>query len=156
MSFSSEQKLRIVNDLYKNSCCRRALLGGILSSKAIVLKDCIEFSLEKTEYLDFASKLISEFYGKAPEKFSPPKGGRCKILRFDSKAAYKYLRSIETDGDLFIPKCQSCASAYFKGVFLSCGTISDPRKQYLLEFHRKEAQKKSLMLLPSFPFHLSL
>ena len=92
--------------------------------------------------MDFASKLISEFYGKAPEKFSPPKGGRCKILRFDSKAAYKYLRSIETDGDLFIPKCQSCASAYFKGVFLSCGTISDPRKQYLLEFSPKRSTEK--------------
>lgn len=142
MSFSSEQKLRIVNDLYKNSCCRRALLCGILSSKAIVLKDCIELSLEKTEYLDFASKLISEFYGKAPEKFSPSKGGRCKILRFDSKAAFKYLRSIEADGELFFSKCQGCASAYFRGVFLSCGTISDPGKQYLLEFSPKKNTEK--------------
>ncbi len=134
MSFSSEQKLIVINDAYKNSCCRRALLCGMLSSKATVLKDGIELSVEKKEYCDFASKLIFEFYGKDTQDASSKSGGRLKKIIFDSKAAYKYLRSIEDGEALFTEKCPGCASAYFRGVFLACGTISNPQKQYLMEF----------------------
>lgn len=134
MSFSSKQKYTIINDTYKNSCCRRALLFGVLSSKATILRDSIELSIEKKEYCDFASKLIFEFYGKNTQDISSKSGGRLRRIRFDSKAAYKYLRSIEDDGELFTEKCPACASAYFRGVFLACGTISDPQKQYLMEF----------------------
>lgn len=134
MSFSSEQKLKIINDLYKNPCCRRAFLNGIFSSRAIVSGGRIEITLEKNEYCDFASKLISEFYGKVPESFSSQTGGRCKKVKFDSKAAIKYIYSIEEGGELFFSKCPGCSAAYFRGVFLACGTISDPKKQYLLEF----------------------
>ena len=134
MSFSSEQKLTIINDSYKNSCCRRALLCGILSSKANISKGDIELSVEKKEYSDFASKLVLEFYGKNTQEISSNSGGRVKKISFDSKAAYKYLRSIEDEGMLFIQKCQGCVAAYFRGVFLASGTISDPKKQYLIEF----------------------
>ena len=152
MSFSSEQKLIVINDTYKNSCCRRALLSGILSSKAMVLKDCIELSVEKKEYCDFASRLIFEFYGKETQDASSKSGGRLKKIRFDSKAAYKYLRNVEDGEELFLEKCPGCAAAYFKGVFLACGTISDPQKQYLLEFSPAVNTEKISEKLKSLSF----
>ena len=133
MSFSSEQKEQIIAETYKSACCRRAMLMGILSAKAIIDGSEILISLEKKELCEFSSKLISEFYGVESMIFSPKSGGRCKHLSFKSKAASKYLRLIEKEGELFSEKCQGCSSSYLKGVFLSCGTISDPRKQYLLE-----------------------
>lgn len=134
MSFSSQQKEVIINDQYKNMCCRKAMLSGILSVKAFVSEDTVTLSLEKVEYCEFAAKLISEFYGKTPKIESPKSGGRCKIVSFQSKSAVKYLKSLSEQDQPFVKKCPSCASAYMKGVFLACGTISDPQKQYLIEF----------------------
>ena len=133
MSFSSEQKNIIIAEQYKGACCRRAMLCGILSAKASADGETINLSLEKNEFCEFASKLIYEFYGKDTSVSTSPKGGRCKTISFKSKAASKYLHSLFEDGSLFSEKCQFCSSAFLKGVFLACGTISDPRKQYLLE-----------------------
>ncbi len=133
MSFSFEQKKRIISEQYKNPCCRRALLTGILSAKAFFDGTGISLTLEKNEFCDFCAKLINEFFGTEPIISAPKSGGRCKILSFKSKAAAKYLRSLEEGEPLFVEKCQGCSAAYLRGVFFACGTISDPKKQYLLE-----------------------
>ena len=133
MSFSGEQKKQIILEQIKNSCCRKALLSGILSSKATACGDSISVTLEKDEFCDFTAKLISEFYGKAAEISKPRHGGRCRILTFESKSAHKYLKSVEVGGELCITKCPACASYYFKGVFFASGKFSDPAKQYYLE-----------------------
>ena len=133
MSFSSEQKMRIIAEQYKNFCCRRAFLSGILSSKASAVGTEISLSLEKSEFCEFCAKLVSEFFGTEAKISSPPSGGRCKIVTFRSKAAAKYLNTIASDNLLFTEKCQNCPTAYLKGVFLACGTLSDPKKQYMLE-----------------------
>lgn len=153
MSFSSDQKHKIISDVYKNVCCRRALLYGILSSRATLSVDAIEITLEKKEFCDFASKLIFEFYGKHADSVNSEKGGRCKKIRFESKSAGKYLRSLAEGGELFLSKCQGCASAYMRGVFLACGTLSDPEKQYLMELTPSANADKILTFLNEFSFY---
>ena len=39
-------------------------------------------------------------------------------------------------------KCPMCRSAYLRGVFLTSGRVSDPSKQYLLEFSVKSCQDR--------------
>ena len=134
MSFSAEQKNQIISEQYKSICCRRAMLNGILLTKAYAENSRVFLSLEKNEYCDFVSKLISEFFGRNPEISTSKSGGRRKILTFESKSAAKYIRSINESSDIFINKCQGCTSAFFKGAFLACGNLSAPDKQYLLEF----------------------
>lgn len=133
MSFSSKQKERIIEESYKKPCCRRAFLHGVLASKAFVNEKNITVRLEKKEYCEFVSKLVCEFFGREPNISAPKNGGRCKEMTFESKSAAKYVTSIADEDDLFENKCQGCASAFLKGVFLACGSISDPEKQYLLE-----------------------
>lgn len=152
MSFSSDQKQKIISDQYRNMCCRKALLSGILSVKASVLGENVSFSLEKSEYCDFAAKLIFEFYGKNAKIESPKTGGRCKIVSFDSKAAIKYLRTLSEDTLPFLSKCPTCVSAYMKGVFLACGTISDPQKQYLIEFSPSQNASVLSAVLTKYSF----
>ncbi|MFI3207309.1 MAG: DNA-binding protein WhiA [Clostridia bacterium] len=36
--------------------------------------------------------------------------------------------------------CDNCRTAFLRGVFLACGTISDPKKQYKLEFSISEKE----------------
>ena len=76
MSFSSEQKREITESTYKSSCCRRALLSGILFAKGSVNGKRVTIAFDKAEYADFTSNLIHEFYGKEGDIFRYSKGGR--------------------------------------------------------------------------------
>ena len=139
MSVSAEQKQEIIEQIYKSSCCRRALLSGILFAKGRVDGKSVTLSLEKKEYAEFSAKLIFEFYGKTADIYRSSKGGRNLLLSFDSPSAAKYLSEIDqmTEYEMmkvFPRKCQSCLSAFLRGVFFASGRLSDPKKQYALEF----------------------
>lgn len=134
MSFSAEQKNQIITEQYKGACCRRAILNGILLTKAYAENNRAFFTLEKNEYCDFAAKLIYEFFGRNPEISTSKSGGRRKIVSFDSKSATKYIYSLDGKSEFFSNRCQGCACAFLRGVFLACGNLSDPERQYLLEF----------------------
>lgn len=138
MSVSLEQKAEIIEHTYKSSCCRRAILSGILFAKANAEGKKITLSLSKSEYAEFTAKLVSEFYGKA-KIYRPSSGGRSIFVSFDSPSASKYLFEVERhspfDMNVVFPrKCQACLSAFLRGVFLAAGRLSDPKKQYALEF----------------------
>lgn len=139
MSVSSEQKKEITEQIYKSSCCRRALLSGILFAKGRAEGKRVTLSLEKAEYAEFAAKLIAEVYGKNPEIYRSSKGGRNLFVGFDAPSAAKYLSELDQMQNyemmkVFPRKCQSCISAFLRGVFLASGRLSDPKKQYALEF----------------------
>lgn len=134
MSFSSEQKEYIITQNYRSTCCRRALLQGSLSARSNAAETAVTLSIERTEYAAALQKLIREFYGKESQILRHESGGRCILLRFESKSAANYIANFENRRDLFTEKCPLCASAFLRGVFLSSGRISDPQKQYSLEF----------------------
>ncbi len=146
MSFSSEQKKEIIEYTYKSSCCRRSLLSGILFAKGEANEKLVTATLESREYAEFTAKLIKEFYGKDPEIYRLSSGGRNIKLSFESPAASKYLSkinefekndTIESNFsllDLITQRCSSCLSSFLRGVFLAAGRLSDPAKQFSLEF----------------------
>lgn len=134
MSFSSEQKSEILSHQYKNQCCRRAMLSGIVFSKALVQDEQITLSINSDEIISFVEKLVYEFYGKSISVFRSKTGGRAKIISFDSPAAKKYLSGLNKDSELFQNKCPFCKSAFLRACFLAAGRVCDPSKQYLLEF----------------------
>ena len=139
MSFSADQKKEIIEYTYKSSCCRRALLSGLLFGKGRVQGKRVTMSFDKAEYVDFASKLIHEFYSKEGRIFRENTGGRRIDIVFESPSAAKYVNEIDnlTDFDvcdIITQRCASCLSSFLRGVFLSSGRLSDPKKQFSLEF----------------------
>ena len=135
MSFSYEVKETIMKAQYKTSCCRRALFQGILTSKGYTDdQNNVYLNLENKDMIDFAGTLIKEFFGKEIIVSSPPSGGRCKRLSFSGKAQSAFLRSLESDRNFYQQKCMGCTSAFLKGIFFACGRVSDPKKQFCLEF----------------------
>ena len=139
MSVSSEQKNEIIEHIYKSSCCRRSLLLGVIFAKGKSEGKRVTISLERAEYAQFVAKLVLEFYGKEPDVFRSSKGGRNIYVGFDSPSAVKYLSEMEQLKEINVntiihPRCPSCISAFLRGVFLAAGRLSDPEKQYALEF----------------------
>ena len=139
MSVSTEQKNEIIEYIYKSSCCRRAVLSGMLFAKGKNEDKKIILSLEKREYAEFLSKLVFEFYGKKADIYRSSKGGRNIYISFESPSASKYILEIDqmrsaNVGDLVHLKCRSCLASFLRGVFLASGRLSDPEKQFSLEF----------------------
>lgn len=134
MSFSSDLKSEIIEQPIKTSCCRKAFACALLASKARVEDGKVVLRLENDQQAEFAAKYIAEFFGASPMPTKPKSGGRCRDLEFSSKSAVRYLESINSQGSLYNPKCPSCEAAFFKGLFFAAGRITDPAKQYLLEF----------------------
>ncbi len=134
MSFSSDLKTEIIEQPIKASCCRKAFASALLASKARVCDNIITLNVENDEHAAFAAKYISDFFGATPVVERPKSGGRCRTLTFSSKSAMRYLNAINSEDPPYAVKCPACEAAFFKGMFFASGRISDPKKQYLLEF----------------------
>ena len=139
MSVSAEQKKEIIEYQYKSACCRRALLTGVIFARGIVVDKTLTLSLEKQEYAEFVAKLVHEFYSKDARIYHSSKGGRNVYISFDSPSAAKYVTEIDGVSDVDVnvivhPKCRFCITSFLRGVFLAAGRLSDPKKQYALEF----------------------
>ena len=130
-------KSSIAKEEIKNGCCRRALLSGYLAAAARVDEHSIIAPVADESVFSGISSIIHEVYSIDSELKSRESGGRGRLLSFKSASAYKYLSKITEDSqltELFKPKCQGCRAAFLRGVFLAAGRISDPEKQYSLEF----------------------
>ncbi len=136
MSFCNEQKKEIAEQEYKSLCCRRALLSGVLAAKGILTENgAVEIRVTSDVQRMLISALVKEIYSKQPEISASKSGGRGKKLTFKSNSASKFILEIEKDGGLmYTPRCGFCRSAFLRGMFLISGRVTEPRKQYLLEF----------------------
>lgn len=134
MSFSQEQKADIIGQSIKTSCCKTAFLQGILAARGQVKEGDIQISIDGAEYIDYVGNLVFDIYSKPVKVISPKSGGRRKLICFYAKSAEKYINEIN-DGKIFHQeKCDACLSNFLKGIFLASGRVSDPAKQYSLEF----------------------
>nr|MBQ8890017.1 DNA-binding protein WhiA [Clostridia bacterium] len=134
MSFSSEQKAEIISQPIKNACCKRAMLQGVLAAKAGLSDTNIDISVDSADTAEYIRELIREVYSKDATVATSKKGGRRRIVSFFAPSAARYIEQFISGELFFTEKCQGCSSAFLRGIFLVSGRISDPDKQYSLEF----------------------
>ncbi len=140
MSFSSEQKLEIIEQPPKSGCCRLALMHGILAARAQSRGKEVEIAVESQPTADFIAELAYEIYSKEANVSTSRLGGRRHIVSFVSPSAVRFILGFKEQGIGPTEKCGMCKSAFLRGVFLSSGRVSDPRKQFSLEFSVKGAE----------------
>lgn len=137
MSFSKEVKDAICNHTYKNNCCKRALVLGILACKGVINDGQVYLSLDGDDLCEFFSKMLADAFSAKTEQIKNPRGGRKKTLAFYNKLLYDFVADLDSDsadGVSIKYKCASCKTSVLRGIFLACGRISDPEKQFCLEF----------------------
>lgn len=138
MSFAADVKKNLIQLPTKSACCRRAFLFGALLG-AVRTEKGFSLSVASEEEATYLSRLISEFLGKTAECESLVHAGRRKhVLSFDSGRTRRYFdelfHSHESLEALFGAKCDACPSMFLRGVFVTLGTMNDPRKSYHVEF----------------------
>ena len=133
MSFCSVQKCEIIADIPKSSHCRRAFILGVIVAKAEVADNGnVVISLENRDFATAISQYVREIYGKECSIISP--GGRRVLLSFSSPSVTKLLQSDFSYEEVLSQKCAYCEGAFLRGIFLAAGRVTDPEKEYFLEF----------------------
>ncbi len=135
MSFTKEQKQKITEQSSKNACCRRAIIYGMLTARGYLNGDTVELLLGDSVEADFTLPLIKEFFGKEADVKQSKGGGRQVTISFKSNSAKHYLEEMQNSSRIaYKYKCSLCKASFLKGIFISSGRISAPKKRYLLEF----------------------
>ena len=136
MSFTDIVKEEICLGLSKKPCCRRALMSGLLLMRAQTEGEQISLFLDNETVRNLAAKLIFEQFNRECRLLKRKGTVASAMLRFSSaNAAERLAKLFSADAGVPIEeKCASCRRSFFSGVFLACGRVTDPAKQYLLEF----------------------
>ena len=139
MSFADLVREELCELPIKHPCCRHALMAGLLLCAFENDEKQIAVRYRREVVATFASSMIRQQYGKAPDSMMSGRcGHRYYDLFFTSPACRKLLfRFREPTADIekiLSFACEGCRSAFLRGAFLACGTVSDPHKSFHLEF----------------------
>lgn len=143
MSFSSEAKKEIAAELPDKLCCRTAQIYGMLECAHAFSGEEISLLTEQEEVADLYDRLISRICSvPRPQRTTlrrratlwqssiPDPNLRAKVLEhFGHSGKEISLRLNRANLD-----CDACARAYLRGAFLVCGAVTDPERDYHLEF----------------------
>lgn len=136
MSFATDVKKELIENVSKKDCCTGALLAGMLSfGGKISADDYITLTSEFYRLLDFVSTLCAERYLIVPTLIK--RGGGYTLSLPDATMLLTELDIVKTGEVKFsVPGMMDdcCKRAYITGAFLGGGSISSPQKQNHLEF----------------------
>ncbi|MBW7573619.1 DNA-binding protein WhiA [Caproiciproducens faecalis] len=146
MSFASETKTELCQAVPQNSCCRKAECYGMLLFGRSFSGNSVSLTTENSSAAHRAAQLTAETVGvfvdistsllRRKERKSAftvsvsGDGQRETVLAYfghTDKEIHLRINRANMENDC-------CACAFLRGVFLSCGTVSDPQKDYHLEF----------------------
>ena len=117
MTFLDELKKQIVEEPGRSSCCRRAMLNGIVLAKGRISNGSIILSLGNSDAVAYTEELIHEFFGQTAEVFASSDGGHRRLLSFRSPSMEKYLKGLTLDDHRFYTrKCTGCDTAFMSGI----------------------------------------
>ncbi|HEX2986336.1 MAG TPA: DNA-binding protein WhiA [Caproiciproducens sp.] len=146
MSFSSEVKNELCRTMPQNSCCQKAECYGLLLFGRSFSKHAVEVKAADRASTNRTAQLAAEVTGAIVDISSSMLRRKenhdsyfISIAGDDQRGAV--LSCFGHTGDeisLRINRANlendCCVSAFLRGVFLSCGTVTDPQKDYHLEF----------------------
>ena len=139
MSFSSDVKQELAQVPVLSDCCAQARAYGMLLFGRMFSVSEISFATENENIARFYCDVIKELFGITPSLSSgvskytvsvPDEADRKRILEFFGHS--------ESDISLRINRANlpedCCFGSFLRGVFIACGTVSSPEKNYHLEF----------------------
>lgn len=141
MSFSSDVKDELMLRSFVNSeCCSAAQNYGLLLFGRSFSRSCLSVLTENPQVAEAYAGAVKYFSGKLPET-EVSEVGNYKINVEDDKLILPVLEKLghNTAGarrrinfaNLSAP---CCFASFIRGAFLACGTVTDPEKEYHLEF----------------------
>lgn len=133
MSFSMELKTALCG-VQAKACCRFAELYALLLYGGAFRPDAMFYSGRPPAVADWLHKCLKRDFSVLGRVTSS--GGRVALSVEGAADRKKLLNHFSTHTSFFRREC--CRAAYLRGVFLACGHMNDPEKDYRLEFSIKD------------------
>ena len=140
MSFTTDASKELLTLQNKKTCCRRALLLGMLlgarKSEEAEPYTCYFYDEQIALFVSEQLKRIFHVDAVVEEKMRV--GRLTFILSFESRAVSDFLNTLEEDPTCAPHiavgfRCGLCQASFLRGVLVGCGSITDPKKRYHLE-----------------------
>ncbi len=140
MSFSQEVKKELCSIETQNDCCQRAEAYGLLYYGKAFSKDeiCI---MTDYDYVARKYKNAIELLIQSSPNEVKSKSGKITVSIDNNDDRLDILNELGYTGNERTMRIlttnienECCFGAFLRGVFLSCGIITDPKKEYHLEF----------------------
>ncbi len=156
MSFASEIKEIICESTDEKWCCKRSELVAMLCFGATLKNNVLKIKLESSAVFERMLALLDEVANVGRQKITlPAKEGGRYILSIDKAEEIERLSldlglkadgdniSFLDEGDIFESNC--CEKSFIKGAYLISGSLSDPKKNYHLEFVCKQPRSADIL-----------
>lgn len=153
MSFSSQVKDELNSLPIKGNCCKKAYILGCLLS-ATLDGDTISVKFTEMSTSEHFCALLKTVFKLEPQVKEIKRGCfSATSLSFRSEKLSKFISfadvfsgSVEDD-EIFESylSCDGCRSAFARGAFCSCGSVSDPKKSYTFEIHTPSENRTILI-----------
>ena len=138
MSFTSNTAAEAFDSQFKKACCKRAFtLGMSLGARTTEGKRELRLSFRDSDTASSASDFLNTvFHAKATVSEGKIVGRTYYTVTFFSFGIWDFLKA--ADSSLPLEKAagfkgECCEAAFLRGLFVGCGTITDPKKAYHLE-----------------------
>lgn len=143
LSFSAAVKEDLSALFVKKPCCRKALLLGILRPSYLFSEREIHFTTRSRATALLTQALLSDVFSIdiTPSGLEDTQGEGNYSLSVTGEHAQAITACFEAGAHAYsaLPRisldaCKSDTAMYLRGVFLSCGTVTDPNAAYQLEW----------------------
>lgn len=139
MSFTSEIQDELLRLPLKKTCCRKALLLGLLIAARRDGDEWLLYTYEP-QIAELAASMLERIFHVSARCESIVRAGRKTFaLRFSSPSVSTFLEELDSErgegrlAELVGFRCPSCEAHFMRGVFLSSASVSDPNKGYHME-----------------------
>ncbi len=156
MSFNIAAKESLCSVSSKRICCKLSFLYGFMYGSRIFTFDKIEMRFRIPKVRQFFSKTFFEVFSIELEDSD-------SIVIDDSYTLTTLFELLDvydcyTISDIIF-SCENCSQSFLRGVFLSCGSVMDPKNGYHLEFSGPDDERLSELCnyfsLQGLPFRMS-
>ncbi len=141
MSFTENVVNELMSAELQRTCCRKAMLYGLFINAQIVDERFVQTPFRSEQGALFAVNILKKQFSADADMKKERKASRTVYsISVKSKALVTFLQKLDGWKDeLDLKKivgfsCEECSHAFLRGVFVSCGTVNDPRKGYHIEF----------------------
>lgn len=143
MSFTQNLKAQLCKNAGVCRMCETAELSAIIRLCASYTSEGVIISIENEDVAKRIQHMLTVIFGR--EFLYKDRNGSFKFFvneKFFSEIMAPRLMIFGDDKQLFLREC--CRGSFVRGMFLAVGSVSDPQKQYHMEFdikHKGYAEK---------------
>lgn len=140
MTYSSMAKGELCRIRPESECCQLAEAYGLLLYSKLLSDGHNSYSTDNKEIADLIGETAAAVCGVYADVLTLPKNSSGSsvrnrfVVKIPNAEQKKIMCAAFAGGNGGILEKECCINSFLRGVFLVCGTVTDPKKDYHLEF----------------------